>query len=73
MVNMWNVLCLRVYLTVQSFVHDLRDDERGLSDAVTTILLVLAGVLAVALIWGWLSGWLGELWERITKTGDKIG
>ena len=70
MVKLWNALCLRVYLIGQAFVNELRDDEHGLSDAVTTILLVLAGVLAVALIWGWLSGWLGELFEKITQKGN---
>jgi len=44
----------------------LKNDERGLSGVVVAILLILVAVLAVAIIWGLLDGWLKELWERIT-------
>lgn len=42
-------------------------DERGLSGVVVAILLILVAVLAVVLIWGLLSGYLQEMWERITS------
>jgi len=58
------------YLAVTGFYKELRDDERGLSGVVVTILLILVAVLAVALIWYFLGEWLGELWERITGLGD---
>jgi len=54
------------YLTVTGKVRDFRKDERGLSGVVVAILLILIAVLAIVLIWGFLSGWLAELWERIT-------
>jgi len=47
-------------------------DERGLSGVVVAILLILIAVLAVVLIWGFLSGWLQELWEQITAQADTI-
>jgi len=53
------------YIAVTGFVRDFRNDERGLSGVVVAILLILVAVLAIVAIWGWLSGWLGELWDRI--------
>ena len=50
----------------------LIDDERGLSGVVVAILLILIAVLAVVLIWGFLSGWLQDLWEQITSQADTI-
>ncbi|MCL1793416.1 MAG: hypothetical protein FWG34_06075 [Oscillospiraceae bacterium] len=47
------------------FLANLKNDERGLSGVVVAVLLILIAVLAVVLIWGFLSGWLEELWNRI--------
>ena len=57
---------LMAYVAVTGFFRDLRNDERGLSGVVVAILLILVAVLAIVAIWGWLSGWLGELWGRIS-------
>jgi len=57
---------LMAYIAVTGFVRDFRNDERGLSGVVVAILLILVAVLAIVAIWGWLSGWLGELWKRIS-------
>lgn len=63
---------LMAYLAVHNFVEDLKKEEKGSSPVVDTILLVLVAVLAVGLVWGWLSGWLGEVWDRIVGA-DTIG
>jgi len=47
------------------FIRSIKDDERGLSGVVVAILLILIAVLAVVIIWGFLSGWLQELWLRV--------
>jgi flagellin-like protein len=60
------------YLAAAGFAHDFKKDERGLSGIVVTVLLILVAVLAVVLVWGFLSGWLQELWERITGAADGI-
>ena len=57
---------LAMYLAFTGFIRELKKDERGLSGVVVAILLILIAVLAVVLIWGFLSGWLKELWDRIT-------
>lgn len=72
---MWqrlSTLPLMAYLAFTGFVKDFKKDERGLSGVVVTVLLILVAVLVVLLIWGWLSGWLEELWERITGTAEEI-
>ena len=57
---------LAICLTLTGFVRDIRKDERGLSGVVVAILLILVAVLAIVLIWGFLSGWLTEMWDNIT-------
>jgi len=56
---------LAVYFAVRGAVSELKSDERGLSGVVVAVLLILVAVLAVALIWGFLQGWLEELWDII--------
>jgi len=60
------------YQMFTEFYQALKTDERGLSGVVVAILLILVAVLAVVLIWGFLSGWLQELWERITGSAGGI-
>lgn len=60
------------YLVVAEAVRALKEDERGLSGVVVAILLILVAVLAIILIWGFLSGWLQELWEQITNQANTI-
>ena len=60
-----SMLPITVYLAFTGFIHELKNDERGLSGVVVAVLLILVAVLAVAAIWGFLSGYLEELWERI--------
>lgn len=56
----------KVRREVQETVAALKSDERGLSGAVVAILLVLVAVLAVVMIWGFLSGYIQQIWGRIT-------
>lgn len=60
------------YLALTGFVRDFKNDERGLSNAVVAVLLILIAVLVVVAIWGFLDGWLAALWDRITSGSDKI-
>jgi len=61
-----------VYQMVITFISTLKNDERGLSGVVVAILLILVAVLAIVLIWGFLSGWLAELWDQITGSAGGI-
>lgn len=76
MMSKLNQMVIATYLSVTGFAkglaEDLRDDERGLSGVVVAVLLILVAVLAVVMLWGFLSGWLGEIWERI-NTLSRIG
>ena len=55
------------YLAVTGFFRGLRKDDRGLSGVVVAVMLILIAVLLIVMLWGSLSGWLGELWTRITQ------
>ena len=63
---------LKAHSTLAKIACSFNEDERGLSGVVVAILLILVAVLAVVLIWGFLSGWLQELWEQITGKAGSI-
>ncbi len=66
---------IRTVLFMQGVKQDLRglkDDERGLSGIVVAVLLILIAVLAAVMLWGSLSGWLGDMWDRITGAESQI-
>jgi len=60
------------YTSIKNFVWSLKKDERGLSGVVVAILLILVAVLAVVIIWGFLEGWLNDLWLQIIGEVNKI-
>ena len=62
----------RIYFSFLGMMRRLKEDERGLSGVVVAILLILVAVLAIVLIWGFMSGWLRELWNQITDQADLI-
>ena len=79
MLKKLNALSVRAYVKGSAFLSDLRnggrrflDDERGLSGVVVAVLLILIAVLAVVMLWGRLSEWLGDLWDQITGAGSGI-
>lgn len=67
MLKKMDALLLRARLATVGFVKELKKDERGLSGVVVAVLLILVAVLAVVMIWGFLSGWLSEMWDTITQ------
>jgi len=72
---MWNKISefpRKVYHAITELAITLKNDERGLSGVVVAILLILVAVLAIVLIWGFLSGWLQELWDEITGRAGGI-
>lgn len=67
-----SVFPLTAYLAICGSARDLKKDERGLSGVVVAILLILVAVLAIVLIWGFLSGWLQDLWDQIVGNANNI-
>jgi len=63
---------LAAYIAATGGIRSLREDERGLSGVVVAILLILVAVLAIVVIWVFLSDWLADLWDRITEGSDKV-
>ena len=62
-VNAWMT---GAYLKGKMAAEDFKNDERGLSGVVVAVLLILVAVLAIVALWGSLSGWLVDMWDRIT-------
>ena len=65
MLKKLNQLSAAAYVRASLFVQELKSDERGLSG-------VVVAVLAIVMLWGSLSEWLGELWDKITGAGGGI-
>lgn len=72
MLNKINQLSVAAYVKAASFFQDFKRDERGLSGVVVAVLLILVAVLAIVMLWGSLSTWLGDLWTKITGSGNSI-
>ena len=70
--NKISMIPLTIFSFIRKHITALKNDERGLSGVVVAILLILVAVLAIVLIWGFLSGWLQELWEQITGRAGAI-
>ena len=41
-------------------------DERGISDVVGGVILVLVVVMLAGMFWKQLSGWFGNIWGQVT-------
>ena len=67
-----SAISIAACLALSGFFRELKRDERGLSGVVVAILLILIAVLAIVLIWGFLSGWLQDLWAQIVGEADSI-
>ena len=72
MLNKVSQLPVSAYFSMTGAFKSFFKDERGLSGVVVAILLILVAVLAIVLIWGFLSGWLRDLWDQITSQADTI-
>lgn len=66
-----DALILLGVLGIKRFFGELKKDE-GAMEVVQVVLLVLVAVLAVVLIWGFLSGWLQDLFDIITGKAGEI-
>lgn len=73
MMNAINDRLTIAYLKFTGFIKNLREDERGLSGVVVAVLLILVAVLAIAAIWGALSGQLEIWWQGITNNSTFTG
>ena len=60
------------YLRYKRFIEDFKNDQRGVSDVVVAILLVLVSVLAVVFFWGNLKDFLESTWLKVTEQGKSI-
>ena len=58
---------------VNRFVNSFKEDERGVSSFVATILLILIVVLLCAIFWEYISQWFETMWNKITGNANKIG
>lgn len=66
MVQKLNRASALAYLKATMFFDDLKKDEAGLSGVVVAVLLILIAVLAIVALWGGLSEWLSDMWDKIT-------
>jgi flagellin-like protein len=72
MIQKMRDLPILAYLAVTGFFRDFKKDERGLSDVVTAVLLILVAVMLVVIVWGFASGFIQNVWSDITNAAASI-
>lgn len=68
MLKKLNAWMTGAYIKGKMAVEEFKNDEQGLSGVVVAVLLILVAVLAIVALWGSLSGWLSDMWAKITGT-----
>lgn len=70
MLKKLNAWMTGAYIKGKMAVEEFKNDEQGLSGVVVAVLLILVAVLAIVALWGSLSGWLTDMWGKITGKVD---
>ena len=73
MQNLFDRMYIGFTNKVNRFVNSFKEDERGVSSFVATILLILIVVLLCAIFWEYISQWFETMWNKITGNANKIG
>lgn len=73
MQNLFDRMYIGLTNRVNRFVNSFKEDERGVSSFVATILLILIVVLLCAIFWEYISQWFETMWNKITGNANKIG
>ncbi|MCM1240859.1 MAG: hypothetical protein NC331_16005 [Lachnospiraceae bacterium] len=69
MLNKLDCLYIGAQIRKRNFLENFEKDESGVSTFVATVLLILMVVLIGGAVWGFLSGYFTELFEKI-KNGS---
>ena len=69
MLNRLDRLYIQAQIKKRMFIENFKNDESGVSNFVATVLLILMVVLIGGAVWGFLSGYFTDLFEKI-KSGS---
>ena len=58
-------------VTAQDFIRDFKNDEKGVSGVVVTVLLLLLAIILIAIFWDGINALVTNLWNQIR--GDVEG
>lgn len=72
MQNLFDRMYIGFTNRVNRFVNSFKEDERGVSSFVATILLILIVVLLCAIFWEYISQWFETMWNKITGNANRI-
>lgn len=73
MLNTLDRLYIGAQIRKRAFIENFKDDESGVSNFVATVLLILMVVLIGGAVWGFLSGYFTELFEKIKSGSTSMG
>lgn len=63
--NYLDELYLDARFKFKRFIAEFENDNRGVSNIVATVILIVIVVLLAAALWGFLSGFFNEMFEKI--------
>ena len=73
MLNKLDSLYIAAQIKKRNFIENFKNDESGVSNFVATVLLILMVVLIGGAVWGFLSGYFTELFEKIKSGSTSMG
>lgn len=73
MVSMLDRFYIGAQIRKRNLIENFKEDESGVSNFVATVLLILMVVLIGGAVWGFLSGYFTELFEKIKSGSTSMG
>jgi len=73
MFNLLDRMYLKMLDKMTQLVEEFNEDEKGVSNFVATIVMILIVVLLCALFWEYISEWFETMWAKIMGQTNKIG
>lgn len=70
--NLLNRLYVGTMLRINNFVEEFKNDEKGVSSIVATVLLILIVVLLAAIFWESIQTWFSDTWAKIMGKANTI-
>ena len=73
MLNLLDRMYIGMIIKMNQFMTEFHEDEKGISNFVATIVMILIVVLLCALFWQYISEWFESMWAKIIGQTNTIG
>lgn len=60
-------LYIKAAIKTRNFIDSFKNDERGVSAIIATVILILMVVLLASVFWKQITQWFGNMWKTINE------